>query len=388
MLDLSKLLLQYRQQTQLIEPQWPSSKRKLPTTFQSSHHAAKGKRPALSSVSNGALPKTGSLLVTLKRQTSSFRADSLPLDVLLHIFTQLPPAQKELATMMAVSRNFHSVALSPCLWTKLMVTLDAKKVDSHPLGDVRSSLTAALSRCTNLRLLGFSSDVMDDISAVNASCCVRSLDLSSSTCLDRGSIAELLSCVPQLEHLDLSGHFKLTDEDLEELATLVPYLVSLNLSSCSKLTDHSLEVISKHLPKIQRLEMRCCRKLLGLQAAVFPLLSKLDLSHCMQISDDSLASLAPGLPNLSQLDLFMCRRVGDLGLCSVVRHCPSLKTLDLGWSNVGMLGLSQLPVYAKELRHISLVRCPSVTEPVLQDLRQVMVNLQCTPETWSNGMHM
>jgi hypothetical protein len=68
-------------------------------------------------------------------------------------------------------------------------------------------------------------------------------------------------------------------------------------------------------------------------------LEELDL-HNVNIDASCIKYVSENLtPKILKLDLFLCRSLDDITLCSLVKRCPKLKTLDISATNTTWYGI-------------------------------------------------
>ena len=126
----------------------------------------------------------------------------------------------------------------------------------------------------------------------------------------------------KLRHLDLSRCRHLTNRGVKALGHYVPDLEGLQLNGCSELTDAALEPILATTPRLTHLELEELE----------------DLTN--QILSEHLAK-APCASRLEHLSISYCENLGDQGMVPVMKHCVSLRSVELDNTRIGDLVLAE-----------------------------------------------
>eukprot|EP00850_Spirogloea_muscicola_P003680 SM000015S01180 [mRNA] locus=s15:239146:240404:+ [translate_table: standard] len=148
---------------------------------------------------------------------------------------------------------------------------------------------------------------------------------------------ESLGCCSALEDVDLYRCAQVTDTGMAAIARGCPRLRQANLSYCARLTDAAFRALAG-CRALQNLEVR------GLQG----------------LTSEGLAALAEGCTRITEMDVKRCTGLGDAGLVAVARLCPSLRQVNLSYSNVGNAGLAAL-ARLPGINKLNLVQCKAMT---------------------------
>lgn len=126
----------------------------------------------------------------------------------------------------------------------------------------------------------------------------------------------------KLRHLDLSRCKNLTNHGVEALAHLLPDLEGLRLSGCSAITDSALEPIVASTPHLTHLELE-------------------DLTELTNGFLSKHLAKAPCASKLEHLSVGYCENISDTGMIPVIKHCTSLKNIEMDNTRIGDLVLAE-----------------------------------------------
>lgn len=173
----------------------------------------------------------------------------------------------------------------------------------------------------------------------------------------------------QLRILDLSDCKQITDASLQDIASLGD-LQQLNLSGCPEISDDGLAHLLP-LVHLRVLRLKHCTKIRdrGLECMSLARLSCLDLRECDQITDVGIRKLAAASQHLEELDVGACWRLTDEAVLALL-SMPRLRLLNLNLCSVTDESAQLLALFP-QLRQVSLIGCPRITETSLADLRSV-----------------
>ncbi|XP_039124924.1 F-box/LRR-repeat protein 15 isoform X1 [Dioscorea cayenensis subsp. rotundata] len=289
------------------------------------------------------------------------------------------PKQESLATLSLQCYQLLEVDLSDC------ESLTNSICDVFSDGGGCPMLKSlVLDNCESLTMVGLRSSSLVSLSLVGC---------RAMTVLE-------LSC-PNLKNVNLDGC------DHLERASFCPVgLGSLNLGICPKLAILQIEA-----PKMSVLELKGCG-VLSHASINCPCLTSLDASFCRRFRDDSLSATAASCPHIESLILSSCVAVGSDGLSSlhwlqyltqldlsytflmnlqpVFETCsqleilklsackyltdtsldalykggalPALRELDLSYSSIGQLAISELLAACTNLVNLNLNGCANMVE--------------------------
>lgn len=125
----------------------------------------------------------------------------------------------------------------------------------------------------------------------------------------------------KFRHLDFSRCRSLTDAGIKALAHNVPHLVGLQLSYIDSLRDSALTDLLSSIPLLTHLELE-------------------ELDDLTNITLQNLAK-SPCAPLLQHLNVSYCENLGDTGMLSVLKACPSLSSLVMDNTRVSDLALTE-----------------------------------------------
>ncbi|KAL0218973.1 hypothetical protein P9112_004626 [Eukaryota sp. TZLM1-RC] len=192
---------------------------------------------------------------------------------------------------------------------------------------------------------------------------VVSLDLDYCW-LNDASLTALIEKVPNLSRLDISGCEDVTDGLLEFLGNNRPTLTELVTERCRNLSGKGVTHLTDKATAMEKLCMSRCRKLEDAELSAFvekfgQTIFAISVAECKRLSDEFLTKLSQCCPNLTELNIgetaFSSNAienvVADKCLVSFEANgclcetkvlellaefsAPTLKTLNLHWTNVG-----------------------------------------------------
>ncbi|XP_034099638.1 F-box/LRR-repeat protein 15 isoform X3 [Drosophila nasuta] len=182
-------------------------------------------------------------------------------------------------------------------------------------------------------------------------------------------------CCRRLEHLHLARCKWLTDELLLPLLNNNKQRLSaVNLNECINITALSLQPIIVQCKELRVLKLSKCQWLTtGAVDALTLHQSKLvefDISHCGAIGERCLIIFFRKLNKLTILSLANTPSVTDQVLIQIGNYCRELEHINLiGCASISDYGVHALTRSCPQLQSLMVQRCPLVTERVLAPLR-------------------
>ncbi|CAE6440569.1 unnamed protein product [Rhizoctonia solani] len=232
-------------------------------------------------------------------------ANSLPPEVLIHIF-RLIPLLKDLYACLLVSRTWCACAVE-LLWHKPMVTKASslwKLLNAFGREDLTFRYATFVRR---LNLMNFGGELTDHLVSRIADCTrLERLTLVNCVNITDESLEAILSKMPNLVALDLTGVGSVSDRSITAVARTASRLQGINLGGCKQITDEGIIQLATHCTLLRRV------KLAGLQvtnqsvihlARQCPLLLEMDLNACTAISNDAIRELWTCSSHIRELKL-------------------------------------------------------------------------------------
>lgn len=237
--------------------------------------------------------RLSSLSLSEQDRTALSLANSLPPEVLIHIF-RLIPLPKDLYACLLVSRSWCACAVE-LMWHKPMATKASslwKLLNAFGRDDLTFRYASFVRR---LNFMSFGGELTDHMVSRIADCTrLERLTLVNCTNLTDESLEAILSKMPNLVALDLTGVGSVSDRSITALAHTASRLQGINLGGCKLVTDEGITQLATHCTLLRRV------KLAGLQvtnqsvihlARQCPLLLEMDLNGCTAISNDAIREL-------------------------------------------------------------------------------------------------
>ncbi|CAE6535153.1 unnamed protein product [Rhizoctonia solani] len=220
-------------------------------------------------------------------------ANSLPPEVLIHIF-RLIPLPKDLYACLLVSRTWCACAVE-LLWHKPMIT---KTTSLHKLLNAfgREDLTFRYaSFVRRLNFMSFGGELSGHLISRIADCTrLERLTLVSCVNLTDESLEGILSKMPNLVALDLTGVGSVTDRSITAVSRIASRLQGINLGGCKLITDQGITQLAKNCTLLRRVKLaglQVTNQSVTLLARQCPLLLEMDLTGCAAISNDAIREI-------------------------------------------------------------------------------------------------
>ncbi|CAE7178795.1 unnamed protein product, partial [Rhizoctonia solani] len=300
-------------------------------------------------------------------------ANSLPPEVLIHIF-RLIPTPKDLYACLLVSRTWCACAVE-LLWHKPMITKGTslwKLLNAFGRDDLTFRYASFVRR---LNFMSFTGELSDHLISRIADCTrLERLTLVNCVNLTDESLETVLSKMPNLVALDLTGIGAVTDRSITAVSRVASRLQGINLGGCKLITDEGITQLATNCTLLRRV------KLAGLQvtnqsvihlARQCPLLLEVDLTGCTAISNDAIREIWTCSGHIRELKL------GLIGGALTDDAFPVPADPQLG-----LINGSQSPILPPEmgltttrsfehLRILDLTGCTSLTDAAVEGIISV-----------------
>ena len=202
---------------------------------------------------------------------------------------------------------------------------------------------------TLIRASGVIPEEPEFLSCVQQAPLLQSIDISGC----EGYSEQFLDFPENLKYLDLSLCFWLNQTLFHSLVTKMPELFALFLRG------------NVHLPFAFWTELT---HLKGLKI--------LDVSKCRQLTGESFQILLTAASSVTDLYLSDCQKISDRGFFELPTYLPEIYTLDLSRCQIGDGALLTIAERCKDLVHLSIERCPSLSERALLELVRIAKKLR------------
>ncbi|CUA69166.1 SCF E3 ubiquitin ligase complex F-box protein grrA [Rhizoctonia solani] len=234
-------------------------------------------------------------------------ANSLPPEVLIHIF-RLIPLLKDLYACVLVSRTWCACAVE-LLWHKPMITKLTsllKLLNAFGRDDLTFRYASFVRR---LNFMSFGSELSDHLISRIADCTrLERLTLVSCVNLTDGSLEGILSKMPNLVALDLTGVGSVTDRSITAVSRIASRLQGINLGGCKLITDEGITQLARNCTLLRRVKLaglQVTNESVTLLARQCPLLLEMDLTGCTSISNDAIREIWACSGHIRELKLGM-----------------------------------------------------------------------------------
>ncbi|PVF95519.1 RNI-like protein [Serendipita vermifera] len=324
--------------------------------------------------------------------------DSLPLELLIHIFRQLTETS-HLYNCLFVSSTWCQCAVE-LLWLKphlasldsLLaflriiqpgfdlnapesngeINFDSREVLVNGRWQSRESATAQIEPyfpyARFVRRLNLSG-VSDDIQDVHFRCltaCTRLERLTLNGCIHlTDNSLPILGNMLNLVALDLTGVVDVTDATILLVANACNKIQGINLEGCKKVTDTGLLAIAENCPLLRRIKLCDLDRITGSSVSKLvhqcPLLIEIDLNGCTQIDEGAVRDIWTHCNHLRELRLAQCSNIGDFAFPASPRLAKPAST-GAGPSNTTPIVLPLLPplLLSRPLSHLRQLDLMSV----------------------------
>lgn len=350
-------------------------------------------------------------------QGSCVHIDSLPLSVMLQIFSSLPPYDL-LHRVAPVCKSWNQLAYDPSLWKTLNLRKYSKITDTQLLkvlgwsrrvlfldiSDLRNitrdGIPAALTKCGHLRTLKMHRSMhlhLGVFQSIAKSCqSLQQLFLDGSTSVCDKSLLLIASSCHKLELLRINQCSKVSDKGIIAVAKTCHKLRQITMDQCTKVTDASLKALVDNCPKLQAISCMSCdltdvgvgylskapdlqfmevsnikgltNKCIMKVVGSCPKLECINVSLCTSINDECVDYIARHAKSLKSIYLVSCN-LTDSALMSLGTHCKTIETVDVGWcKGITDAGVDHISRICPTLKYLGLMRCDRVSIPVTEEL--------------------
>ncbi len=201
----------------------------------------------------------------------------------------------------------------------------------------------------------------------------------------------------KLEHLNISYCRNITDKSLFEIAENCHDLQVFHFAEAWRITDKSISCILNSCPNLRKLDiayskgdvkdantlMRRCFNIeyldfCGAMALwddrlIIAIIKRSpNLRHieigCNDITDKVTEALAHTCHKLEYLDLSCCDFVSEPSICNVIRSCPKLQHLNLGYCNITSTTIREIARSCLNLKSLDLEGCENISKKAMNQL--------------------
>ncbi|RHZ84962.1 hypothetical protein Glove_74g162 [Diversispora epigaea] len=253
------------------------------------------------------------------------------------------------------------------------------------------------------------------------------LDFKKSVGVSDKTLIKIASSYPNLKYLNLWDNGAISDRGLCEIVQTCNKLEYLNISYCRSITDKSLIAIAESCRNLREFYfneaywitdktisriLNSCSNLrcLGIPYSRGKIkddstlvqthlkLEYLDFAHVMAFRNDSLiVAIIRSSPNLKHfnisgndigdeviealahkcheleyLDLGGCGFITEPSICNVIRSCPKLQHLNLGFCNISNTTIEEIARSCPNLKYLGLEGCENISEKLVKRLNPSM----------------
>ncbi|RHZ69702.1 hypothetical protein Glove_280g65 [Diversispora epigaea] len=221
------------------------------------------------------------------------------------------------------------------------------------------------------------------------------LDFKNSVGVSDKTLIKIASSYPNLKYLNLWDNGAISDRGLCEIVQTCNKLEYLNISYCRSITDKSLIAIAE---SCRILASRGKIKDASTLVQTHLKLEYLDFAHVMAFRNDSLiVAIIRSSPNLKHfnisgndigdeviealahicheleyLDLGGCGFITEPSICNVIRSCPKLQHLNLGFCNISNTTIEEIARSCPNLKYLGLEDCENISEKLVERLNPSM----------------
>ncbi|KAH6875049.1 F-box/LRR repeat-containing protein 2 [Alternaria rosae] len=320
-----------------------------------------------------------------KRANFNFWSD-MPTEIRMQILRYFEP--KEVVRCSRVSKSWHTMCFDGQLWSDLDTSKFYRDISANALVNIITSAgpfvkDLNLRGCVQLREHWGKDGFIES--------CQNLENFSLQGCrIDRTSIHCFLLQNSRLVHVNLSGLAGATNAAMKILAAHCPKVEVLNISWCNNIDNRGLKKVVEGCTKLRDIRAGEVRGWddVDLMVALFKrnTLERLDLKNCDSLNDEALAALIEGVDeevdvltdrpivpprNLKHLNLTRCRSITDAGLKTLVHNVPFLEGLQV--SKCGGLtddALTSLLPTVPVLTHLDIEEIDGLTNDVLKTLSE------------------
>ncbi|KAF8041769.1 hypothetical protein BT93_A0387 [Corymbia citriodora subsp. variegata] len=187
-----------------------------------------------------------------------------------------------------------------------------------------------------LSSLDFSRSFITDgllMSVAEANIPLKSLVLSHASGFTFDGISEIVTNHRGIEVLDFQAVTILTDHQMDAICKVLLGLTSINVSLCPKLTNATLYSLTRHCPLLKEIKMvKTNLKKDNANEADIPANSQvrsLNISCNVNLTDRCLEKIVRACPKLQYLDVGYCAEITGDSIMGVLKSCPEIKHLGI-----------------------------------------------------------
>ena len=117
-----------------------------------------------------------------------------------------------------------------------------------------------------------------------------------------------------------------------------------------------------------------------------PRLEMLKLRACETIGARVVHSAAMHCPNLYKINVARCNHVSDAAIVALAQNCPRLRDVNVAWSDCDDSGASSLLKMCRELTHLSVSGCKTVSKEGIENGVVNHPTLRWVDASWVNAI--
>lgn len=209
---------------------------------------------------------------------------------------------------------------------------------------------------------------------------LREICFPSGSKMTDASLCETLSGCPQLRLLELPMCNYISNVSIEHAMAVCRQLNRMKVNQCTWVDSRTLQYLGAARQRVSETPLQQWACSIGTKkrrirdAMEDPAFSPpaaapftwLDATQCRTICDATLQQL---FPSLRALSLCGCTIISDVGVSNIVAHCPSLRLLDVSWSQITDDGLVALLSGCRQLQFLGCAHCDALTDEGLRRVR-------------------
>lgn len=138
----------------------------------------------------------------------------------------------------------------------------------------------------------------------------------------------------------------------------------LDLSWNDEVDEDSVCQVVERSPQLETLKLRACETL-GTRAVIAAALS------CL---------------NLKKINVARCNHVSDAAVVALAQHCSRLRDVNVAWSDCGVAGAAALLGMCRELTHLSISGCKTITQEGIEAAVVSHPALRWVDASWVNAI--
>ncbi len=244
-------------------------------------------------------------------------ADSLPHEIMLHIFKYTLHSPSDLRRCILVCKSWCLSGVE-LLWHRPAFY---KASSLYKMVHTLSLPNQSFEYATFIRRLNFSvlGDELDNATFQRMASCVRLERLTLTGCsqLTDAHLAKVVEKTKQLVAIDLTDVVHVGDETIRRLAAGCSRLHGINLTRCANVSSAAIAELGRNCKMLRRVKL--CEggeigdDAVGALAENCPLLLEIDLAGCSKVTDESMAKLWTHSSQIREFRLSQCTALTDAG---------------------------------------------------------------------------